>query len=34
MDKKYVQLHKITSEQQLLLEEGELLTIEKVHLIY
>lgn len=33
-EKKHVQLHKINSEQDLLLEEGQLLTIEKVQLIY
>lgn len=33
-EKKYVQLHKINSEQDLLLEEGQLLTIEKIQLVY
>lgn len=33
-EKKHVQLHKIQSEQDLLLEEGQLLTIEKVQLVY
>lgn len=33
-EKKHIQLHKINSEQDLLLEEGQLLTIEKVQLIY
>lgn len=33
-EKKHVQLHKIKSEQDLLLEEGQLLTIEKVPVVY
>ena len=33
-DKKHVFLHKIKSEQELLLEEGQLLTIEKVAVVY
>lgn len=33
-DKKHVYLHKIKSEQDLLLEKGQLLTIEKVPVVY
>ena len=33
-DKKHVLLHKIKSEQELLLEEGQLLTIEKMPVVY
>lgn len=33
-EKKHVLLHKIQSEQDLLLEEGQLLTIEKVPVVY
>ena len=33
-EEKHVQLHKIKSEQDLLLEERQLLTIEKVQLVY
>lgn len=33
-EKKHVLLHKIKSEQELLLKEGQLLTIEKVQVVY
>lgn len=33
-EKKHVLLHKIKSEQDLVLEEGQLLTIEKVPVVY
>lgn len=34
LEKKHIQLHKIKSPAELILEEGQLLTIEKVNLVY
>lgn len=34
LEKKHVQLHKVKSPGELILEEGQLLTIEKVNVVY